>query len=84
MIKVELVQKMADGANISIKQAQSALESAIHAISEADKTQLKGFGTFEWKKRPAHTGRNPRTGEAVEIPESETLKFKASAGLRNL
>jgi len=84
MTKSELIKKMAEAAGITIAKAEAALGSAQQAIIDEDKTQIKGFGTFEWKTRPARTGRNPKTGESIEIPETTTLHFKPSSGLKNL
>ena len=87
MNKVTLVAKIAEKSGLSKKQAELALgafiDSVTEALKEGDKVQLMGFGTFEVKERAARTGRNPSTGEAIEIPASKTPSFKAGKGLRD-
>ena len=87
MNKVTLVAKIADKSGLSKKQAELALgafiDSVTEALKEGDKVQLMGFGTFEVKERAARTGRNPSTGETIEIPASKTPSFKAGKGLRD-
>ena len=87
MNKVTLVAKIAEKSGLSKKQAVLALgafiDSVTEALKEGDKVQLMGFGTFEVKERAARTGRNPSTGETIEIPASKTPSFKAGKGLRD-
>ena len=87
MTKVTLVTKIAEKSGLSKKQAELALgafiDSVTEALKEGDKVQLMGFGTFEVKERAARTGRNPSTGETIEIPASKTPTFKAGKGLRD-
>ena len=87
MTKVELIAAVANEANLTKKDAEAAVNSALNAITnalkEGDKVTLVGFGTFEVKERAARTGRNPSTGEAIEIPASKTPTFKAGKGLRD-
>ena len=87
MNKVPLVAKIAEKSGLSKKQAELALgafiDSVTEALKEGDKVQLMGFGTFEVKERAARTGRNPSTGETIEIPASKTPSFKAGKGLRD-
>ena len=87
MNKVTLVAKIAEKSGLSKKQAELALGAFIDSVTEAlkagDKVQLMGFGTFEVKERAARTGRNPSTGETIEIPASKTPSFKAGKGLRD-
>jgi DNA-binding protein HU-beta len=52
------------------------------ALAEGDKVALPGFGTFETRSRAARIGRNPRTGEALDIPASTAPTFKAAAALK--
>lgn len=86
MNKQELVDQMAEKAEISKKQAAAALDAALESITDAvaagDKVQLIGFGSFEPKKREARTGRNPRTNEIVEIPASVVPAFKAGKAFK--
>ena len=87
MNKVTLVAKIAEKSGLSKKQAELALgafiDSVTEALKEGDKVQMMGFGTFEVKERAARTGRNPSTGETIEIPASKTPSFKAGKGLRD-
>ena len=87
MNKVELVASVAEKAGLSKKDAEKAvaavIDSIVDAVAKDDKVQLIGFGTFETKTRAARTGRNPKTGEAVEIPESKYPVFTASKALKN-
>ena len=85
MNKGDLVNKIAAGAELTKKQADAALKAALDAITE-EMTQggtvtLIGFGTFKVQKRDARTGRNPRTGEALKIPEKNVVKFSPSKAL---
>lgn len=81
MNKATLIAQIAERSGLERKQAEKALEAFIdtvtQALKEGDKVQLVGFGSFEVKERAAHTGRNPATGEAIEIPASKTPVFKA-------
>ncbi len=87
MNKQELIKKVAQDAELTQKQAAAALESVMDSVKEAvaagDKVQLIGFGTFESKKREAHTGRNPHTGEAVNIEASVLPVFKAGKAFKD-
>ena len=88
MNKVELIAAMASQAGISKKDAEAALKAFIDTVEnelkEGGKVQLVGFGTFEVSKRAARTGRNPQTGEAMEITASKTPKFKAGKAFKDL
>ncbi len=86
MGKTELVQKMAETAEITKAAAAKALDAVIDGIMEAalagDKVVMVGFGTFSVAKRNARTGRNPRTGKEIKIPAKKVLKFKPSSSLK--
>jgi len=87
MNKTELIEAIADGAELTKADAQRALESTIDAITKAlkkdDTVSLVGFGTFSVKKRAARTGRNPATGETIKIKASKTPSFKAGKGFKD-
>ena len=87
MNKTELVAAIAEKAELSKKDAESALSAMVEAITEAlakeDKVQLIGFGTFEVKARAARQGRNPRTGETMNIAASKMPAFKAGKALKD-
>ena len=80
MNKTELVAAMAEQTNLSKKDAEAALKAFIDVVSEelkkGEKVQLVGFGTFEVSERAAREGRNPQTGETMEIKASKPPQFK--------
>ena len=88
MNKTELVAAMAEQTNLSKKDAEAALKAFIDVVSEelkkGEKVQLVGFGTFEVTERAAREGRNPQTGETMEIKASKTPKFKAGKALKDM
>ena len=81
MNKSELVDEIAASAEVAKKQADLVLTVTLDQIAEAvasgNKVTLVGFGSFEAKKQSARTGRNPATGEAIDIPERIVPKFHA-------
>ncbi|MGI6345110.1 MAG: HU family DNA-binding protein [Bacillota bacterium] len=87
MKKADLVSKMAEKSGLNKKQSEAALDAFIQTVEEAlqagDKVQLVGFGTFETRHREARTGRNPGTGEEIQIPASTVPVFKAGKGLKD-
>ncbi len=87
MNKTELIDHIADAADISKAAAGRALDSAIAAVKGALKqggqVTLVGFGTFYVGKRAARTGRNPRTGLAIKIKAAKVPKFRAGKALKD-
>jgi DNA-binding protein HU-beta len=87
MNKSDLVEAMADAADISKSVAGRALDGLTDAIAvalkEGDSVSLIGFGTFSVKERAARTGRNPQTGATIEIAASKTPAFKAGKALKD-
>ena len=87
MNKTELVSEVAEKAGLTKKDAEAAVKAVVDSISEAlvsgEKVQLVGFGTFEVRERAARFGRDPRTGESMEIAASKTPAFKAGQGLKD-
>jgi len=85
MNKTELINQIAESADISKKAAGDALQGFMAAITDTmkkgDKLQLIGFGTFSVSKRAARDGRNPQTGKAINIPAKNVVKFKAGSKL---
>ena len=85
--KQELVAAVAARCGLSKKDTEAMLNAALDAITaslkEGERVQLMGFGTFEVKHRAARTGRNPRTKEAIEIPEANVVSFKAGKALKD-
>ena len=87
MNKAELIDAVAESADLSKASAGRALDAAIEAITKAlkkgDTVTLVGFGTFSVRKRAARTGRNPRTGEEIKIKASKVPGFKAGKALKD-
>ena len=88
MNKSELIAAVAEKASLSKKDSEAAVNAALEAItgalSDGEKVQLVGFGSFEVKKREARVGRNPKTKEAIEIPASKVPVFKAGKALKDV
>ena len=87
MNKTELIAAVAEKADLSKKDAEAAITAAVEAITEAltqgEKVQLVGFGSFEVKTRAARVGRNPKTGEEIPISEARLPVFKAGKALKD-
>lgn len=88
MNKVELVTSMAEKAGLSKKDAERALNAFADTVTEAlkanDKVSLVGFGTFEVRERSVREGRNPQTGEKVQIAACKVPAFKAGKSLKDI
>ena len=86
MTKKELITTIADEANISKAAAEKALNAVIEGITDAlsnrEKVTFVGFGTFYVAERPARKGRNPKTGDPIEIPACTVPKFKPGKSLK--
>ena len=87
MNKAELVDAMADTADISKAAAGRALEGMVDAITAAlakgDQVSIIGFGSFSVRERAARTGRNPQTGKTIQIKASKNAAFKAGKALKD-
>lgn len=87
MNKSELIESIANKAGISRAAAGTALEATLASLSEAlvagDSIALVGFGTFKVSERAARTGKNPATGEALEIAASKSAKFTPGKALKD-
>ena len=87
MNKAELINAVAAAADVSKKDAEAVIVATVDAItqalSEGERVQLVGFGSFEVKARAERLGRNPQTGEAVAIPASKSPVFKAAKSLKD-
>ncbi len=87
MSKQQLVEMMASKAGLTKADAARALDAFMESVTETlkkgDKVSLVGFGTFATSKREARTGRNPRTGETVNIAARTAATFKAGAKLKD-
>ena len=87
MNKSELIDAIADSAELTKAEAGRAVDAVVAVISKAlkngDSVTLVGFGTFEVRKRGARTGRNPRTGEEIKIKAANNPAFKAGKALKD-
>jgi DNA-binding protein HU-beta len=87
MTRAELIEQMAQDAEITKTAAAAAIESLIGAIAETlkkkdGKITITGFGTFSKSRRKARNGRNPQTGETIKIKASNVVKFKPGKKLK--
>lgn len=87
MNKTELIDAVAKKGELTKKDAEKAVNAVLDAVTDAlaagEKIQIVNFGTFEVKTRAARTGRNPKTGEAMQIAASKTPAFTAGKGLKD-
>lgn len=87
MTKTQLIEKIAKENEMTKKQVTEVVDAWIAAVEDTlaagDSVQIAGFGAFTVKEIAAHTGRNPRTNEAVEIPASRRVTFSASKTLKD-
>ena len=88
MNKTELISAMSEKSELTKVDTEKALKAFIDTDTEElknkGKVQLVGFGTFETSERAARTGRNPQTGETIEIKASTSPKFKAGKALKDI
>ena len=84
--KLELVNAVADKAELTKRDAERAVNAVVESIEEAlkvgDRVSLVGFGTFEVRDRKPRVGRNPQTGEEIRIPAGRVPSFKAGKSLK--
>ena len=87
MNKTELINSVAESAELSKKDATKAVEAVFQsiqdALSEGNKVSLIGFGNFEVRERAARKGRNPQTGEEIDIAASKVPAFKPGKALKD-
>jgi DNA-binding protein HU-beta len=85
--KTELIDRIAESADISKASAGRALDAALEAITDslkqADPVALVGFGTFTVRERAARTGRNPQTGQPIQIAAAKVPAFKPGKALKD-
>lgn len=85
MNKTELINQIAESADISKNAASDVLQGFMMAVTDSmkkeDKVKLIGFGTFSVTKKNARDGRNPKTGAAIKIPAKKVIKFKVGKKL---
>lgn len=87
MNKAELIATLAETSGVSKKDAEQVLNAFIATVQKTlkqdGKVQIPGFGSFEVRERAARSGRNPLTGEAIEIAAAKVPAFKAGKGLKD-
>ena len=87
MTKADLIESVAATLDLPKGQAERAVqlvfEDIVKALRNGDKVNISGFGTFAVSERKARTGRNPKTGESIDIPASKSAKFKAGKALKD-
>jgi len=89
--KTELIQKLEERTDLSKSDAQGAVDALFSAsdgiiateLKKGNKVQITGFGSFETRKRGARKGRNPQTGQEINIGPSTSASFKAGKGLKD-
>ena len=88
MTKAELVEDVADAAELTKKDAERLVEivfeSIIDTLNQGEKIELRGFGSFRVRERGARRGRNPKTGDPVSIPAKRVPYFKPGKELKEL
>lgn len=87
MTKLELVQAVARHAGVTKAEAGRVVDAFVKSVTEAlargEKVTLTGFGTYEVRQRAARMGRNPQTGETIQIPAQRTPAFRAGKSLKD-
>ena len=88
MTKAELIEKVLTAADLNKKEAEAAVEaffdSIIKSLRDGEKIELRGFGSFRLRSRGARVGRNPKTGEKVDVPPKKIPYFKMGKELKAL
>lgn len=88
MTKADLVDEVSRATELSRKDSEVIVEalfdSVVKALKNSDKLEVRGFGSFRIRKRKARQGRNPKTGEKVDVPEKKVPYFKPSKELKDL
>ena len=87
MTKADLIESLATKLDLQKSLAERAVNNVFDdiegALQKGDKVNISGFGTFAVSARKARTGRNPKTGDPIEIPASKSAKFKAGKSLKD-
>ena len=88
MTKAELVERVANQISLTKKQTEvvvnTVFTSITESLAEGKKVELRGFGSFRIRQRNARIGRNPKSGQKVEVPSKKVPFFKAGKELRQL
>lgn len=87
MTKAELIEEVARAIDVTRKDSEAVIEtifdSIIDSLRKGDKVEIRGFGSFRIRQRESRTGRNPKTGEKVEVPARKIPYFKPSKDLKD-
>jgi integration host factor alpha subunit len=87
MTKADLVEALANKLSFNRNDAEKAvnivLDDIVNALKQGERVNISGFGTFSVSSREARTGRNPKTGESIEISASRSAKFKPGKQLKD-
>ena len=88
MTKAELIERVLTAADLNKKEAEAAVEaffdSIIQSLREGEKIELRGFGSFRLRRREPRKGRNPKTGDKVDVPPKKVPYFKPGKELKEL
>jgi len=88
MTKADLVEKIASQVSLSKKDSETVVNTVFRSIIDAleggDKVELRGFGSFRTRERKSRIGRNPKTGDKVDVPEKKVPFFKPGKNLKKL
>ncbi len=88
MTKADLVESIADRVGLSKKDSETVVNAVfqciIDALAKGDKVELRGFGSFRTRDRQSRIGRNPKTGDRVDVPEKKVPFFKPGKNLKRL
>ena len=88
MTKAELVEILSEKINLTKKDSERIVNivfgSIVNSLAEGDKVELRGFGSFRSRKRNSRDGRNPRTGESIQIAASQKVKFLPAKSLKEM
>ncbi len=88
MLKADIVEKVAKEAHLTKKAAKEAVDSTFDniysAMKKGEKVVISGFGTFLIRGRKARPGRNPKTGQTIQLPSMNTVGFIASKGIKKM
>jgi integration host factor subunit beta len=88
MTKADLVERIAATIELSKKDSEivvnTVFKSIVDALAQGDKVELRGFGSFRTRNRKPRIGRNPKTGEKVDVPEKKVPFFKPGKNLKKL
>jgi len=84
MTKADLIDEVSRLAELTRKDSETIFDSVVRSLHVGDKIEIRGFGSFRTRQRKARVGRNPKTGERVEVPAKKIPFFKPSKELKDL